>query len=949
MTIIAICLALLILQAGGAFAQYFGQNKVQYHRFDWEVIHSDHFDVHYYGAQREAAFDAARLAERFYDELSSLFGHGVENPIPLLLYASHGHFAETNITPSLISEGTGGITELIKRRVFLPFTGSYGELQHVLKHELVHAFQIDRLLGSGRSFVGSQVVSPPLWVIEGMAEYYSIGTVDTHTKMWLRDAAVSGYLIDLQTLANVGDIRVYRFGQSVLAFIGERYGREKVGELWNRLMNQTPFDKAVERTLGMSVEELSRRWQLHVRRTYLPDLQGRESPSEAATLVAGGPRSKATFYLSPALSPHGDKVAYISDESMFIDLYVRGEDGKTRRIVKGERSGTFESLRFLSTSIAWSPDGTVLAVSVKSGGKEGIYLIDTAGRVRDRIFPPLDGIQGPAFSPDGTKLAFVGFHGGQSDLYILDLASTTLTRLTNDRYAERDPSWSPDGTRLAFATDRSSLTDFETMRIDDWGIGILTLADGTISVLPRLGGSSIDPVFSPDGKMLAFVSDADGIPNVYLWDLESSRVGKVTNLFTGVSGLTRSSPCVAWAKDADRIAFSAFEGGKWSIYTMDAPASRVREWFSPERAEPSGPIPTEVPDSTAFVVSRYRVKFSPDYLAGGALYSPNLGLAGRSYVSLSDVLGNHTITIGAALYGTLTDSDLLLAYTNLTRRLNWGAALYQYRNDYLLFAAPEVEQYLKEVYRGGEVGLTWPFSRFSRVEGNVALLSIQRSTYLRTIWSPDVYELDIDAFYYVEPSVAWVTDNAIWGDTGPLSGRRTRVEVAFAAGDIRYRTALVDLRRYVNIGREHVFALRGVAAGSEGPTPQVFSIGGPQTIRGYGSGSLSGTRAFVANVEFRFPLVHRLWLGFPLPLDIRDVRGCLFVDAGAAWEGDRVTLFTRDDKTGLPRTKDLAASWGLGARLNLGIFVLKYDLSRRTTFVSSTGPWRSSWSLGAEF
>ncbi|MBN1423167.1 PD40 domain-containing protein [Candidatus Fermentibacteria bacterium] len=943
---------LATLLTASASAQYFGQNKVQYHRFHWEVIHSDHFDVHYYGDTREAALDATRLAERCYFELAELFGYEVREPIPLLLYASHGHFAETNITPSLISEGTGGVTELIKRRVFLPFTGSYAELSHVLKHELVHAFQIDRLLGSGKSLLGSQVVFPPLWLIEGMAEFYSIGEVDPNTEMWLRDGALNGYLVDLPTLANVGDIRVYRFGQSILAFIAERYGIEKVGELWTRVMSQTPFEKSVERTLGMSVEDLSRKWQLHVRRTYLPQLEGREAPAEAGRLLVGGPESHANYNLAPSLSPGGNRLAFISDESMFIDLCVRSDEGDIKRLAKGERSGTFESLRFLSTSMSWSPDGKLIAVSVKSGGKEGIYLLDSeTGRITQRIFPDLDGIQGPAFSPDGNHLAFVGFSGGQSDLYLYELASEEVTRLTADRLAERDPAWSPDGSRLAFATDRSPYTDFHTMTIADWGIGIMSLDDGSVEMLPRLPGKNIDPSFSPDGRYLAFVSDADGIPNLYLWDLDSRLVGKITNVFTGVGGLTESSPCLSWAQEADRIAFSSFEGGRWNIYSVDAPVERVSEWTeAPEMKALTTPVLAELPDTTDFAISRYRVRFSPDYLAGGAIYAQNLGLAGESYVSLSDVLGNHTITIGAALYGSLTDSDLLLGYTNLARRLNWGVALYQYRNDYLLFEASDSDEYIRNIYRGGELGLTWPFSRFSRVECNVALLSIHQRTYKRFIWDPYyLYEVDRDNYYYAEPSVAWVTDNTFWGYTGPISGRRTRVEFSAAAGDLRFRTGVADLRRYVNISREYLFAFRGVFGFSDGDTPQRFSIGGSQSLRGYGSGSLSGTRAFLANAEFRFPLVHRLWLGFPLPLDIRDIRGCVFLDGGSAWDNGSVSFFTKDEETRLPKTKDLLASYGFGARLNLGIFVLKYDLARRTDLVSSTGSWKSLWTLGAEF
>ena len=946
-------IVLNVLMAGSVFAQYFGQNKVQYHEFDWKVIHTDNFDVHYYGAQRQAALDAAKLAEKAYAELSADFGYTVDNAIPLLLYASHGHFQETNITPSLISEGTGGVTEFVKRRVFLPFTGSYAELKHVLKHELVHAFQLERLLSDRRSLMSSQLYMPPLWVIEGMAEYYSIDLEDHNTGMWMRDAAMSGYLIDLETLSRVGDIRVYRFGQSIMSFIGERYGNQKVGELWLRLTRLNSMERAVQKTLGMSLEELSRKWQLYIRRSYLPQIEGRDSPHEAARLLAGGKNETGSYYINPGLSPKGDRLAFISDRDMLIDLWIKNETGEVNRLVKGQRSGTFESLRFLSSTVSWSPDGEKIALSVKTGGKEGIYILDSnSGDIVKKIFPPVDGTQGPSFSPDGTQLVFSGYHSGQSDLYIYDLMTDDLTMLTNDRYADRDPTWSPSGNTIAFSTDRSPVTDFATLAIDEWGIGILNLETNDIEVLPRLDGKNINPVYSPDGNYIAFVSDADSISNIYIWDLESRTVGQLTNIFTGVSGLTNTSPCLSWALNDDHIAFSSFEEGKWNIYGITDPVAEIETWETPEIPVPVfAEIDTvTLADTTTFVISDYDVDFSADYLAGGAAFSTNFGLAGQSYISFSDILGNHSITVGAAIYGSLTDADLLLSYMNLEKRLNWGAALYQYRNDYLLFEASDQDEFRSEIYRGGELDLRWPFSRYSRMDLSLKLLTIDQRTYVQTIYDPNLlYEVDRDNLYFAAPSIAWVTDNTIWGSTGPIAGRRARISGQLARGDLQYFTGIADFRGYHNISRDYVLAGRTVFGYSEGKTPQEFSIGGAHSLRGYGYGSLRGTRTLLTNFEFRFPLIRHLWLGFPLPLDIWNMRGCVFFDAGAAWDNGDIQLFMKDEATSLPKTKDLLASYGIGARLNLGIFVLKYDLARRTDLVSSTSDWDSVWSLGPEF
>src|SRR5258707_3839782 len=190
----ALSLGALALPAPSS-AQYFGQNKVQYKNFHWSVLKTEHFDVHYYAGEEEAVQDAAVMAERAYRRLSRVLDHHIKAKVPLVLYASHTDFEQTNITPELLGVGTGGVTEFLKRRVFLPFTGSYAELDHVLTHELVHAFQVDILFGDRPGIVANPFASsPPGWFMEGMAEYLSVGEIDTNTQTWLRDAALEGYL-----------------------------------------------------------------------------------------------------------------------------------------------------------------------------------------------------------------------------------------------------------------------------------------------------------------------------------------------------------------------------------------------------------------------------------------------------------------------------------------------------------------------------------------------------------------------------------------------------------------------------------------------------------------------------------------------------------------------------------------------------------------------------------
>jgi hypothetical protein len=168
-----IAAAILCSCPAGAGAQYFGRNKVQYDQADVRVLATEHFDLYYPREDLSAALVAGRLAERWHTRLSKVLQHTLRGRQPLILYASHRTFEQTNVWSGLIDERTGGFTESRKRRIVIPFAATLAETDHVLGHEIVHAFQYD---------ISDQSRSPldvPLWFVEGMAEYLTLGADDS--------------------------------------------------------------------------------------------------------------------------------------------------------------------------------------------------------------------------------------------------------------------------------------------------------------------------------------------------------------------------------------------------------------------------------------------------------------------------------------------------------------------------------------------------------------------------------------------------------------------------------------------------------------------------------------------------------------------------------------------------------------------------------------------------
>src|SRR6266568_4661943 len=570
--------AFLVLMAQPLAAQYFGQNKVQYRSFKFQSIQTEHFDVYYYPDERGGALDAARMAERAYARLSRILHHQFQSRKPIILYASQSDFQQTNVVDAT-GEGLGGVTEFFKHRAVLPFTGSYAEFEHVLQHEMVHQFQYD-VYSRGRPGAGVQTlvaVNPPLWFMEGMAEYLSLGPINPETSMWLRDAALEGHLPTIEDMTTDPYIFPYRYGHALWAYIGEKWGDEVIGEILQTSAT-SGIEAAFKRALGLSLDELSADWRDAVQTTFLPQLGDHYRARRVAQATLTRKRSRGRIFLAPALTPDGREMAFFGDQGgFFIDLFLAdAETGRVkRRLVKSTVNKNYESLRFINSAGTFSPDGRYFALAAKRRDRDDLVILDVKrGREERRIKVALNGVQTPSWSPDGKQLVFTGFDGGLSDLYIINRDGTGLRRLTADKYADLHPAWSPDGKTIAFVTDRGSDTDFEHLRFGNLRVALFHLDAGTIELLGHMEeGKNIDPVWAPDGQSLAFVSDRTGISDIYLYDFSDGNIYQLTNLYTGVQGITPLSPVLSWARQADRLAFVYYEDGQYSVYSVENPRS----------------------------------------------------------------------------------------------------------------------------------------------------------------------------------------------------------------------------------------------------------------------------------------------------------------------------------------------------------------------------------------
>ncbi len=660
--------AVAVGRAGPLEAQaYFGKNQVQYRHFDWQVIETEHFLVHYYPSERAVAVDAARMAERAYNRLSRVLAHEFREKKPIMIFASRADFGQNNVTGDL-GEGTGGVTEPLRDRMLLFFTGDYRSFEHVLTHEMVHEFQFDvfqRGRGPGGAISSLTQVNPPLWFMEGMAEYLSIGPDDPQTATIIRDAALNGHLPTIDQMTERPDLFFpYRYGEALWAYIAHRWGDEVVGAI----LGNTPsmgIERAVKRETGKSLADLSDEWREAMQVQHLPQIAHLERPRTFSQPLLTERRSGGQIFLAPALSPDGKYIAFLSNGSflrgqVFIDLWLAdARTGKRiARLVKSTFDPNYEELQLIYSQSSFSPDGRLLAFTALGEGTEYLYILDVKRRKRvAQINLGLDGVTGPSWSPDGRRLVFSGNRGGITDLYVVDADGKNLRQLTQDKYGDLQPQWSPDGQMIAFVTDRGAEADLSLLRFPKMRIAIYHLADGTVEVLPNQGGLNINPMWAPDSRSIAYVSDRTGIQNLFLYDLGSREQYQLTHVMGGIMALTGASPAISWARGADRLAFTYYNDGDYSIWAVDHPRLLKREPFRDTLAAPvvaaraapadsaaaaadTGRAPTEVAGNGSF----YRT-LTNEFRPSSRTPSAAEASVGRPAVSVAALLDSGELTL----------------------------------------------------------------------------------------------------------------------------------------------------------------------------------------------------------------------------------------------------------------------------------------------------------------
>ncbi len=952
-------LLLAFLSLGSAqefyFFPYYGKNKVTYEAFKWKTYSTEHFQLYFYADEPHILKNIAEVAESAYLKLSETLKYQLADPVPIIYYTTYTDFEQSNLFQ--VSEGVLGVSEPVLHRIGVHGDMPLDELQRLVEHELTHIFEFNILWGGPGAFFYA-LNMPPLWLFEGLAEYTT-----QHWSSWstmiVRDAVLNDRIPelnesgDLYTRFPMPRDPAYDFGHAIYDFIEEKYGKNGIKDLWQSMKNSpliakiTPLKKA----FNIKPHEFNYEFRKNLREKNRKFLL-RQNPEDYS--IALGPKFPLNpyyFTFSHAVSPSGDIVAALTYNVTDFDVdlvLVSTKDGSiVKNITKGFTT-RYEYIKYeydpsLGSSLTWSPDGDTIAFFARDGQKYSLYLIDPMrGSIVQKVKIRYDQPSSPCFFPGGEALLFTAYSKGTHDIFKLNFSTGEVTNLTNDSFFEKAPAISPGGESVVYAIrlgiyDKLFLSPLDNLKKKTQ----LTFGEG----------NTICPSFSSDSREIFFTGDAREASNIYSLHLETGEIKRFSDVWTG-NFFPSPHP-----HDPKKIIFSSFNKGAYQIFSAALEGideGRVGFAALEEEKEPGRFTPALTLDINQEKVKPFK-GMDKLYVSGrppiDVVVSTDGSIYGGSALTFGDLLGDHNFFIMA--YQARGFRSYYFAYLNQKKRLQFMPSIFEYTMFYYppyAYYNPDLYYYLNYqdaiAYRkisSANISAYYPLNLYYRLEGNFGFYRYEEN--FLDPYSLGLYSAGTYSYFWngnaLSLSLSFVGETTSFSPYyGPRAGHTFKLSLSqglpVSNSFFSNTTMQADLRQYLYLGADFLFAFRFEGWASRGRDPYVFYYGGNNQVRSSYYYNIISTEGWFGNAEFRIPLIHA---ASTILGPIGPVRGVLFFDITRSKVKGRPAKFYRyTDLLSPPLEFDALGSYGYGIQLFLLGLPIHIEFVKRLEWVDISRP-----------
>ncbi len=509
----------------------FGQNRVQYHDYEWSFIESANFKSYFYQGGQDLGKFALSIAEKNLSWIEKKLEYKLNNKIEIMVYHNISDLKQTNIGQGFENKNTGGVTPIIGNKIFVHYNGDHRDLEQQINEGIGKVFVENMVFGGNLQEIiqNAVLLNLPSWFVDGLVSYVGREWSTKHDDR-LRKGIQEGSYDNFNKLQNE---QAAFAGHSLWHYIAETYGPSAIPNL----LYLTRINRSVESgflfVLGGSVKTIIQEWRDYYSQLYAYDLQVRNAFPEDKFLFKI--KQKKEVQLGEVkMSNSGKYIAYAVNVLGQYKVYLYNTETGDKKVLlkKGFKSHT-QPADDVYPLIAWAEKSHKLCIIYE---RRDQILLQYHDIDRDEVLKePITKFQqvlDVAFTDNDKKLLLSAVRKGQCDLFSYFIPNTKVVQITNDFYDDLAPSYAVLAGRRGVLFSSNRLDD--TLRrekldtilpVNQFDLFFLDLEQSNSSQIIRLTNSPLSDEWAAKktkGEYFSYLSDYNGIYNTYMAELDSS-------------------------------------------------------------------------------------------------------------------------------------------------------------------------------------------------------------------------------------------------------------------------------------------------------------------------------------------------------------------------------------------------------------------------------------------
>lgn len=580
-------------------AQYyyteFGQNRIQYKKFDWYFYSTNNFEVYYYAGGHQYALQAVDFLEEEFVNITDALGYAPYTKTKIFLYNSVQDLQQSNIGVGGDVFTIGGKTDFVKLQVEMAYPGTALAFKQEIVEKLSHILINDMMFGGSLAeiFQNSYLLALPDWFVKGASRYLAYGwseDMDDYVRDYLSRKKIRNNLkLQGEDAALIG--------QSIWNFIAVKYGTGNISNILNLTRIIRNEENSISSTLGVLYKQFLSDWKTYymvqteeIQQNYIaPDIEDEVSSY----------KNQNSRVVHTEMNTSGNMVAYTHHKNGKFEVIVTDlTTGRDQKVLDGGYLVNNQEIDYNIPLLDWQNDHTLGVLFFKRGY---LYLNTYNLESGERFQKPLirfNQVESFSFNDNGKLAVISGDVDGQNDLYLISMRRNALKRITDDRFDDLDPVFIPGSAAIVFSSNRTSdSVKVSNVMLDDIGsvynlyLYDLDTTENNFVRLTRTFSKDRKPVLKNQYEIY-YLSDQKGISNIYKYSILDSTFVQVTNFQSNVRDFDLSPV-------GNEISYTMLDDGRERVF-VDSDVDLNRQIFTPQTAR-------KRLEQARFVVSRLPV------------------------------------------------------------------------------------------------------------------------------------------------------------------------------------------------------------------------------------------------------------------------------------------------------------------------------------------------------